>query len=256
VDLNLQGKTALVTGGSRGIGRAVAEVLAAEGCNLHLASRTEADLERARDELNAAHGAQVTIHALDLSDGDAARRLAADTAGIDILVNNAGAIPGGDIEKVDETTWRSAWDLKVHGYINLTRAVYPAMCRRGHGVIVNIIGNAGARPRANYIAGSVGNAGLMALTRALGGESLDYGVRVVAINPGPIETDRLIGLYEAIAERELGDSGRWRELFKNLPAGRPGTPEECANVVAFLASDRASWINGVVISVDGGGSNR
>ena len=256
MDLNLAGKTALVTGGSKGIGRAVAEVLAAEGCTLHLAARTEADLEAARDEINAAHGAQVTIHPMDLSEGDTVRKLARDTAGIDILVNNAGAIPGGDIEAIDETTWREAWDLKVHGYVNLCREVYPAMCARGSGVIVNVIGNAGVRPRAGYVAGSVGNAGLMALTTALGSESLDHGVRVVAINPGPIETERLIKLQKTAAESKFGDPERWPEMLAGQPAGRAGTAEECANVVAFLASDKASWVNGVTFSVDGGGSAR
>ncbi len=256
MDLGLKGKTALVTGGSKGIGRAVAEALAAEGCALHLAARTEADLARAQGEIEAAHGVAVAIHPLDLSLGDNARRLAAAVGEIDILVNNAGAIPGGDIVAVDEATWRRAWDLKVHGYINLIREIYPAMCARGRGVIVNVIGNAGARPRAGYIAGSVGNAGLMALTLALGAESLDHGVRVVAINPGPIETERLVALQRTAAERELGDAERWRELMKRLPAGRPGTPEECAQVVAFLASERASWISGCVIPVDGGGGAR
>ncbi len=253
MELELAGRRALVTGASKGIGRAVAETLAAEGCGLHLASRTVADLEVARDELNAAHGVQVTVHATDLSVSDNVRPLVAATEGIDILVNNAGAIPGGSIEAVDETTWRTAWDLKVHGYINLCREVYPAMCRRGSGVILNIIGMAGANPRANYVAGSVGNAGLMALTRALGSESLAHGVRVMAINPGPIETDRLETIYRNLAEQRLGDAERWRELFEDLPAKRPGTPEECASIAAFLVSGQASWITGCVIPVDGGG---
>lgn len=254
MDLGLTGKRALITGASKGIGRAIAEVLAGEGVSLHLASRTEADLAKARDEINERHGVQVTIHAMDLADSANVRKLVADTAGIDILVNNAGAIPGGDIVKVDEKTWREAWDLKVFGYVNLCREVYPAMCARGHGVIFNVIGMAGLNPRANYIAGSVGNAGLNAFTIALGGESLDHGVRVLGIHPGPIETERLTTLYKAMAEREFGDASRYREMYKGLPAGRPGTPEECATVAAFLISDRAYWVNGVVIPVNGKGA--
>ncbi|MEC7575248.1 MAG: SDR family NAD(P)-dependent oxidoreductase, partial [Pseudomonadota bacterium] len=142
MDLGLSGKRVLITGASKGIGRAIAEVLAEEGCSLHLASRTEADLARARDEINEKHGVQVTIHPLDLSDGENAKRLSQETEGIDILVNNAGAIPGGDIEMVTEEIWREAWNLKVFGYINMCREVYPAMCKRGSGVIFNVVGMA------------------------------------------------------------------------------------------------------------------
>ncbi len=149
MDLQLTGKTALITGGSKGLGRGIAEVLAGEGCDLHLAARTEADLEKARTELMADHGVDVTIHPTDLSTGEAARELAKKTAGIDILVNCAGAIKAGNIEMIDEETWPEGWNLKILGFINLTRAVYPAMCERGWGVIVNIIGNAGEHPAAN-----------------------------------------------------------------------------------------------------------
>jgi NAD(P)-dependent dehydrogenase (short-subunit alcohol dehydrogenase family) len=252
VDLQLIGKTALITGGSKGIGRGVAEVLATEGCNLHLAARTESDLENARAELMADHGVQVTIHATDLSTGEAARELAKKTEGIDILVNNAGAIRAGNIEMVDEETWLEGWNLKVFGFINLIRAIYPAMCKRGSGVIVNIIGNAGEHPAANYICGSVGNAGLMALTKALGAESLDHGVRVVGISPGQIATERLERQQRIKAEQALGDGSRWREMLEHLPQSRPGTVEECANVVAFMASPCAGRVSGSILTVDGG----
>ena len=252
MDLQLNGKTALITGGSKGIGRGVAEVLASEGCNLHLAARTDSDLEIARTELMADHGVQVTIHATDLSTGEAARELAKKTEGIDILVNNAGAIRAGNIEMVDEETWLEGWNLKVFGFINLIRAIYPAMCRRGSGVIVNIIGNAGEHPAANYICGSVGNAGLIALTKALGAESLDHGVRVVGISPGQIATERLERQQRIKAEQALGDGSRWREMLEHLPQSRPGTVEECANVVAFMASPCAGRVSGSILTVDGG----
>ena len=252
MDLQLNGKTALITGGSKGIGRGVAEVLATEGCNLHLAARTELDLENARAELMADHGVQVTIHATDLSTGEAARELAKKTEGIDILVNNAGAIRAGNIEMVDEETWLEGWNLKVFGFINLIRAIYPAMCKRGSGVIVNIIGNAGEHPAANYICGSVGNAGLIALTKALGAESLDHGVRVVGISPGQIATERLERQQRIKAEQALGDGSRWREMLEHLPQSRPGTVEECANVVAFMASPCAGRVSGSILTVDGG----
>jgi NAD(P)-dependent dehydrogenase (short-subunit alcohol dehydrogenase family) len=256
MDLNLAGKTALITGGSKGIGLAVARLLAAEGCSLHLAARTEADLIAARDELNQTHGAQVTIHAADLSDGDRMRQLASDTAGIDILVNNAGAIPFGNIEMVDEETWRNAWDLKVLGYVNLIRAVYPAMIARKSGAIVNVLGTAGERPTPSYLAGSMGNASLMAMTVALGGESVGQGVRVVGVNPGLIETERMMTMNKARAVAKFGDETRWREFLADMPQARAGAPEEVADLVAFLASDRASWISGTIVTIDGGVTKR
>ena len=252
MDLQLNGKTALITGGSKGIGRGVAEVLAAEGCNLHLAARTKSDLESARAELMAGHAVQVTIHATDLSTGEAARELAKKTEGIDILVNNAGAIRAGNIEMIDEEAWLEGWNLKIFGFINLIRAIYPAICERRSGVIVNVIGNAGEHPAANYVCGSVGNAGLIALTKALGAESLDHGVRVVGISPGQTATERLERQQRIKAEQALGDGSRWREMLKHLPQGRPGTVEECADVVAFMASPRASRVSGSILTVDGG----
>ena len=256
MDLELAGKTALVTGASKGIGRAIAEALAAEGCSLHLAARTEADLAAARDAINDAHGVQVAIHPCDLSRDDAAEALVRACPDVDILVNNAGAIPAGNLARVDNATFRSALDLKVFGYTTLMREFYPTMCARGAGVIVNIIGMGGERPNSTYIAGAMGNAGLMAMTRALGAESLDHGVRVVAINPGLIDTERLRTQARTNAEMAFGDTDRWRETLTGLPAGRPGAPEEIADVTVFLASARASWISGTVLMVDGGQHSR
>ena len=136
MDLHLAGKTVLITGASKGIGLACAHEFAAEGCNLHLASRTEVDLAAARDAITAKHGVDVTIHALDLSDSTNVDTLAARCADIDILVNNAGAIPAGDIQAIDEKIWREAWDLKVFGYVNMTRRFYPLMQNNGGGVIL------------------------------------------------------------------------------------------------------------------------
>ena len=121
MELGLRGRKALITGGSKGIGRACADALAEEGVDIVLVSRTEADLAKARDEIASRHNVAVRYHALDLSDGRNVDRLAADCPDIDILVNNAGAIPGGDIAEIDEPRWRQAWDLKVFGYINMTR---------------------------------------------------------------------------------------------------------------------------------------
>ncbi|HEX5611328.1 MAG TPA: short-chain dehydrogenase/reductase [Burkholderiales bacterium] len=242
MDLLLKGKRALVTGGSKGIGRACAQVLTEEGCEVLVAAR------------NPAPGANAL--AIDLSQRGAAESLAAWAGDLDILVNNAGAIPGGDLLKVEEETWRRAWDLKVFGYINLTRQVYARMKSRGRGAIVNIIGTAGEKMNAAYIAGSSANASLMAFTRALGGASHADGIRVAGINPGPVATDRLVSLYRQMAETQLGDPSRYAELFKGMSFGRPAKPEEIAWTAAFLASERSSYTSGCIVTIDGGAANR
>ena len=175
-----------------------------------------------------------------------------DAADIDILVNNAGDIPGGSIDKIDEATWRHAWELKVFGYINLTRAIYAQMKARGHGVIVNDIGAAGEKFDANYICGSAGNAALMAFTRALGGKSLADNIRVVGINPGPVGTDRHVTLLKTRAKNQFGDENRYKEFQKGMPLGRPAHAREIGDLMAFLASDRSGYTSGVIFTVDGG----
>jgi 3-oxoacyl-[acyl-carrier protein] reductase len=256
MDLRLSGRTALITGGSRGIGFGVAQSLAAEGCHLHLSSRNAADLETARSKLQAAHKINVTCHALDLSLSENAKKLSKTCRDVDILINNAGAIPQGTLTGLDEKTWRDSWDLKVFGYINLARDIYAAMCERRRGVIVNIIGGAGERPTNGYIAGSMGNASLMAFSRALGAESPSHGVRVLGLNPSATATDRGVVRWRNQAQKDLGDPERWPELTKGFPFGRPATVEEIADVVAFLCSDRASYMSGTIISVDGGAAWR
>jgi len=256
MDLKLSGRTALITGGSRGIGLGIAEGLAAEGCHLHLTSRNAADLDAARSKILAAHKVNVTCHALDLSVSENARKLAQACRDVDILVNNAGAIPQGTLTGLDEKTWRASWDLKVFGYINVTRDIYAAMCERKRGVIVNVIGGAGERPTAGYVAGSMANAGLMAFSRALGAESPNHGVRVVGLNPTATATDRGVTRWRNQAQKDLGDAERWLELTKGFPFGRPAEVKEVADVVVFLCSDRASYVSGTVISVDGGAAAR
>jgi NAD(P)-dependent dehydrogenase (short-subunit alcohol dehydrogenase family) len=256
MDLNLSGRTALITGGSRGIGLGVAQGLAAEGCHLHLTSRNVADLDAARSKILAAHKVNVTCHALDLSVSENAKKLAQACRDVDILVNNAGAIPQGTLTGLDEKAWRASWDLKVFGYVNVARDIYAAMCERKRGVIVNVIGGAGERPTAGYIAGSMANAGLMAFSRALGADSPNHGVRVLGLNPSATATDRGVTRWRNQAQKDLGDPERWRELTKGFPFGRPAEVKEVADVIVFLCSDRASYVSGSVISVDGGAAAR
>lgn len=249
MDLGLQGRRALITGASKGIGRAVATALAAEGCDLHLVARSAELLAAAATDLEATHACAARWSALDLADSANIDALCAAAGDIDILVNNAGAIPAGTLDMVDEAAWRAAWDLKVFGYINLTRRVYAAMRGRG-GVIVNVIGAGGERVSAGYVAGAGGNAALMAVTRALGGVSLRDGIRVVGINPGLIETDRLVTMQRSHASRVLGDAERWREMLD--PDFPPGQPAHIADMVAFLASPLSANTTGTIITIDGG----
>src|SRR5580704_30998 len=188
MDLALRGKKALITGASRGIGRACAEVLASEGCDVVIVSRTQADLDAAKAKILGQSNVAVRTYAMDLSDSKNADTLAAECPDIDILINNAGAIPRGTIAEIDEKRWREAWDLKVFGYINMTRRFYALMAARKKGVIVNVLGAAGENPDFDYVAGSSGNASLMAFTRAIGGTAPRDNLRVVGINPGPVET--------------------------------------------------------------------
>jgi 3-oxoacyl-[acyl-carrier protein] reductase len=256
MDLGLRGRKALVTGASKGIGRACAEVLAEEGCDVVLVSRTAADLEAVRAKIAGEHNVAVRYYAVDLADSKNVDMLAAECPDIDILVNNAGAIPGGDIAQIDETRWRQAWDLKVFGYINMTRRFYALMAARRSGVIINILGAAGENPDFNYIAGSSGNASLMAFTRAMGGTAPRDNLRVVGINPGPVQTERLVTLMRTRAETNFGDPEKWTELMKPLAFGRAAKPEEIGWMAAFLASDRSAYTTGSILTIDGGGSSR
>ncbi|WP_315769520.1 MULTISPECIES: SDR family oxidoreductase [unclassified Bradyrhizobium] len=252
MDLHLSGKRILITGASKGIGAAAAEAFAEEGCHLRLAARSGDQLKALADRLRAQHQIDTAAHVVDLRKPEDVTRLAQEAADIDILVNNAGDIPGGSLDKIDEATWRHAWDLKVFGFINLTRLVYTQMKARGHGVIVNDIGAAGEKFDANYICGSAGNAALMAFTRALGSKSLADNIRVVGINPGPVGTDRHVTLLKTRARDLFGDESRYREFQKSLPLGRPAHPREIADLMTFLASDRSGYTSGVIFTVDGG----
>jgi NAD(P)-dependent dehydrogenase (short-subunit alcohol dehydrogenase family) len=252
MELGLSGKTVLVTGASKGIGKAVARGFISEGCTVHLVSRSPENLEAAAADIAGGDRARVHLHAKDLSESQSVGELREAVGTPDILVNNAGAIPAGDVQGVDEARWREAWDLKVFGYINMTRAFLEAMEKRGSGVIVNVTGLAADRTDANYVAGTTGNAGLNAFTRAVGGRSLSRGVRVLAVSPGPVATERLVTLMKTRAKGEFGDPDRWQSYLSGLPASRAATVEEVADVVVFMASERASFMSGTVVTVDGG----
>ena len=251
MDLKLTGRTALITGASKGIGLGIAKWFAGEGVNLGLVARSRDRLDEAAGDVRKSAQVDVRALAADLSDA-ATRRLVFEAfADVDILINNAGAIPGGSIEDVDEAAWREGWDLKVFGYIDFTRLYLARMKERRRGVIINIIGAGGEKLSYGYIAGSSANASLMAFTRAIGGTSPDFGVRVVGVNPGPVATERVEYLARQRAAK-AGDESRWRESFVHMPFGRPATVDEIAATVVFLASDLSSYTSGTIVSVDGG----
>ncbi len=252
MDLQLNGKKVLITGGSRGIGLSIALNFAQEGAQPILVARQAANLDAARQAFAKAALPEPQTVLLDLTQSGAAEQLFAQCPDVDILVNNAGAIPGGNVVEVDETRWRQAWELKVFGYINLTRVYLPMMEARGHGVICNIIGMAGAAPRADYICGAAGNAALMAFTNGVGGASVKHGVRVFGINPSPTRSDRMQGLLQFQAEKKFGDPQRWTELTGNFPFGRMAEPDEMARLTVFCTSPMCGYLSGTVIFVDGG----
>jgi 3-oxoacyl-[acyl-carrier protein] reductase len=245
MNLDLKGKSVLITGGSKGIGLACAKAFAAEGCRVHIASRNKETLERAQKSI----GGETLIHAADLRDGKALRALAEACADVDILVNNAGDIPGGTVEAVDEAKWRHAWELKVFGYVNLTRELFARMKARKSGVIVNVVGMAGEHPSFEYICGSMANAGLGAFTKAMGKGSSAFGVRVLGVHPPATRTDRIVPLMKAAAKEKLGDENRWEELIGTGSFGQMIEPEQVADMVAFLASARAGKLSGVMINL-------
>lgn len=256
MDLNLKARTALITGGSSGIGFATAQRFAAEGASVRIAARPGERLESAAAKLRDAGARDVKSFGFDLAHPDQRAALVEACDDVDILVNSAGAIPRATIEEMDVKAWRDAWEVKVFGTIDLTRAYYLRMQKQRNGTIINVIGSAGERPDYRFAAGSVANASLMALTKALGGVSPDFNVRVLGVNPGSVGTERTVRQLQRVAKQRFGDEARWveidKEMDKTRPFGRIQTPEQMAAVIVFLASDHAQYVTGTTVNVDGG----
>jgi NAD(P)-dependent dehydrogenase (short-subunit alcohol dehydrogenase family) len=157
---------------------------------------------------------------------------------------------------VDAKAWREGWGLKGFGYVDLTRIIYPKMKARNGGVILNNIGNGGEICDPDYIAGATGNASLMAFTRALGGSSLDDNIRVVGINPGPVDTSRIYKMLKLRAKTLYNDEARYTELLERYPLKRPAHLREIVDMFLFLASERSAYTSGTIITIDGGIASR
>jgi NAD(P)-dependent dehydrogenase (short-subunit alcohol dehydrogenase family) len=223
---------------------------------LVLVARTASNLAKVRDEITSGTSVDVQIEAIDLSKVEGREALPPRHPDVDIVICNTGAAEVGTITDIDEARWREGWELKFYGYMALARAYYPRMCARRSGVILNVMGVSAERPSPGTLALGMANASLNAMTKALGGTSSDHNVRVLGVNPGPILTERGMEIIRAFAEKRLGDPERWQELAKDMPFGRFASPQEIASVIIFLVSDRASYMTGAVVNVDGGIATR
>ncbi|HEX7892283.1 MAG TPA: SDR family oxidoreductase [Ramlibacter sp.] len=257
MDLQLSGRHVLVTGGSKGIGRACAEAFLAEGAVVSLVARDAAALDEATARLRALHpGARVAGFAANLRDPAAARAAldAAEAAHgpLDVLVNCAGAAKRTPPAELDAQAWHEAMEAKYFAYVHMMDPAVKRMGERRSGAIVNVIGAGGKVANPTHLAGGAANAALMLVTAGLASAYAGRGVRINAINPAQVLTERLRARLDAEA-RLAASEGRPAPGApgEKLPMGRPAAPEEIANVAVFLASPRASYVNGAIVAVDG-----
>jgi 3-oxoacyl-[acyl-carrier protein] reductase len=252
MDLQLTGKVAMVTGASKGIGRSIAQTLASEGMRVTVVARSRDEL----DTLAAPLGDRCLVQAVDLTDAAAPASVVAATmerfGQLDVLVNNAGSTKRGDFLTLSEADWTDGFGLKFFGAMRCSRAAWPHL-RASRGTIVNIIGVGGRTGSAEFAIGGAVNAALMNLTKVLADRGVKDGVRVNAINPGGIKTDRLVTRVKSFAaEHNLDPAAAERQMAKALGVARFGEPEEIARLVAFLASPQAAFCQGSIVDVDGG----
>jgi NAD(P)-dependent dehydrogenase (short-subunit alcohol dehydrogenase family) len=254
MNLDLEGRRVLITGGSKGIGLACARGFLAEGALVAITSRAEANLAAARAALG-----QVLTVAADLADAAAARgmidRVEVELGPIDILVTSAGAARRTAPDDLDPGAWRAAMDAKYFPTINVIDPVIKLMAARGRGAIVTIVGSGGKMASPIHLPGGAANAALMLATVGLANAYADRGVRILAINPGLTRTTRVSeGMQAEAARQGISEAEALRRSVDRIPLGRLAEPEEIAAVTVFAASPRASYLTGAVISMDGAGS--
>ena len=257
MDLGLKDKVALVGGSSRGLGRAAAEELAAEGASVVLCSRNATLLEQVADEMRQRHGAEVLAVPTDLSDEEEiealVRRSLERFGRIDIVVTNSGGPPAGPFESHDLEAWRAAWRGTFESVLHLVRATLPGMRERAWGRIINVTSIAVKQPVDGLILSNALRSGVTGFARTLANEVAPFGITVNNVLPGYTATERLEELAEAIAARQGSTPSAARAGWEEqIPMGRIGDPTELASTIAFLASERASYITGQSIAVDGG----
>ncbi|WP_421928619.1 SDR family NAD(P)-dependent oxidoreductase [Neoaquamicrobium sediminum] len=254
IDLGLSGRAVLVTGGSRGIGRAIAERLAAEGCELVLAARDGDALEAAAGELRAAHGVGVTTFAADLAEPSSLGGLidACEIAGVGDVVCNAGAAPGGDFLDLSDEQWSNSFALKFFGHVRILRALWPRLVK-ARGAAVLIAGAAAMEPSPGFMIGGAINAAMANFAMALAQRGTAQGVRVSVIHPGPVATERVLGNLRAVAQKDgraLEDVVA--ERAKQLGMRAMTTPQDVANLASALLSPAFAQLHGSVHAIHGG----
>ena len=250
MDLGFQRKTVIVTGGSKGIGLACARLFVSEGAQVGITSRSPANIDRACAELGSVFGLAADLTSADEA-GAMVEAMESRLGPVDVLVNSAGAARRTPPEELTPAAWKAAMDAKFFTYIHVIDPMVKRMASRGSGVIVNIIGNGGKVASPIHLAGGAANAALMLATAGLAAAYAKQGVRVVGLNPGLTNTDRVAeGLRADAALRGTSEQDALQQSLSRIPLGRMAEPEEIANVVAFLASAKASYITGVNITLD------